>query len=150
MKYLFIVIILICLPILSGTISFANDCVNMHKKCKNPDKSFKISSSSRSIKMRKGKKVRIILNAYGGREYFFSTYSKPKVGTLQFRIINSADNKILYDNSTEGLIDTKTFKVETTKKLFIEVLAPNWQSEKLYECAGFQIAYKNINLFKTD
>ncbi|TLX74053.1 hypothetical protein E9993_13205 [Labilibacter sediminis] len=125
----------------------ANDCSNMEKKCKDPAPDFQISATSRSMKMRKGKRVRIVLNAYGGREYFFSTYSKAKVGALQFRIINSANNHVLYDNATEGLADSKIFKVESSQKLHIEVLAPNWRSNNLYECAGFKIAYKKIDLF---
>ncbi len=127
-------------------VSYANDCTNTEKKCINPDKSFKISSSSRSIKMRKGKKVRIVLNAYGSKEYFFSTYSKAKVGNIQFKIIN-ANNQVLYDNSSEGLTDNKSVKIMNTQKLYLDLTIPNWKSDNLYECAGFKIAYRNISSF---
>ncbi|MGQ1783918.1 MULTISPECIES: hypothetical protein [unclassified Saccharicrinis] len=122
--------------------SLANVCSNTYKKCQYPDKSFQISSSSRSIKLRKGKKARIVLNALGGKEYYFSTYPKPKVGALQFKIINTNGNKVLYDNASEGLIDHKTFGVENTQKLFIEIFAPNWKSNNTYECSGFMIGYR--------
>ena len=126
---------------------FSQDCSNAKNKCKNPDKSFKVSAASRSIKMRRGKKSRIVLNAYGGKEYFFSTYSRPKVGHLQFRIINSVTNKVLYDNSAEGLVSEKIFKMEATQKLYIEILAPNWTSKNAYECAAFKIASRNIHRY---
>jgi len=145
MKRFVVMLLLFCL--FGFPLCVANDCTNTEKRCKNPDSTFKVSSTSRSIKMRKGKKVRIVLNAFGGREYFFSTYSKSKVGALQFRIINSSNNHILYDNATEGLIDNKIFKVESSQKLHIEVLAPNWRSLNSYECAGFKIAYRVIDHF---
>jgi hypothetical protein len=142
MKKLFILALLICSEIIISNIIYANDCNNTFKKCKNPDKTYRISPSSRSIKMRKGKKTRITLNAYAGKKYYFSTYSKGKVGVLQFRILNTSNNKILYDNATEGLIDYKFFKVENTQKLLIEVMAPNWRSNNTFECVGVKIAYK--------
>jgi len=140
LKYTFLIITLM----LTQVFLLGNDCNNTFKKCKSPDQSYKISSSSRSIRLTRGKKARVVLNAYGGRAYYFSLYAKPKVGMLQFRIINSLDNKILYDNSTEALVDHKTIKLESTQKLFIEVVAPNWKSDKNYECAGFKVAYKKI------
>lgn len=139
--------IVICLAYFVNPLTFANDCSNTEKKCKDPDKSFRLSSSSRSIKMRKGKKVRIVLNAYANREYFFSTYSKAKIGTLQFKIISSSNNQVLYDNSTEGLIDNKIIKMMNTKKLYLDLMIPNWKSDNIYECAGFKIAYRNIGSF---
>ncbi|SMO37580.1 hypothetical protein SAMN06265379_101349 [Saccharicrinis carchari] len=135
-------ILLVGILSLTGTIADANGCSNTYKKCKSPDKSYTLSTSSRSIKMRRGRKVAIMLNVFGGKEYFFSTYSKPKMGVLQFKIISPINNKILYDNSAEGLCDTKVFKVDNTQKLLIEISAPNWQSSNTYECAGFKIAYK--------
>lgn len=126
----------------AGALANADDCSNTYKKCKSPDKSHTLSTSSRSIKLRRGKKVAIVLNVFGGKEYFFSTYLKPKVGVLQFKIISPTNNKVLYDNAAEGLCDSKVFKVESTQKLLIEVSAPNWQSPNTYECAGFKIAYK--------
>lgn len=126
----------------ASAIAYANDCANTYKKCKSPDKSYTLSTSSRSIKLRRGKKVAVVLNVLGGKEYFFSTYSKPKVGVLQFKIISPTNNKVLYDNAAEGLCDSKVFKIDHTQKLLIEVSAPNWQSPNTYECAGFKIAYK--------
>ncbi len=136
-----LIVLLIGIFIIS-IVTYANDCNNTYKKCKSPDKSFKLSSSSRSIKLRKGKKARIVLNAFGGKEYYFSTYSKPKVGSIQFKVVSSLSNKVLYDNSAEGLIDHKQFIVKNTQKLYIEIFAPNWQSTNSYECAGFKIAYR--------
>jgi hypothetical protein len=118
------------------------DCSNTFKKCKNPDKSYKISASSRSIKMRKGRKSRIVLTAYQGREYYFSTYADRKAGKLQFRIVDSQSNKVLYDNSTEGLIGEKVFTTDNTTKLFIELFSPNWTSNNKIECVAFKIAYR--------
>jgi hypothetical protein len=92
--------------------------------------------------MRRGKKSRIVLNAYNGRDYYFSAYSTKKAGKLQFRIIDAVSNQIIYDNSIEDLIDHKHFKVSATKKLFIELFNPNWTSERKYECAAFMIAYR--------
>ncbi len=140
LKYSFIILIFIA----TQTILHGNDCNNTFKKCKSPDQTYKISSSSRSIKLTRGKKARVVLNAYGGRAYYFSLYARSKVGLLQFRIINSQNNQIIYDNSTEALVDNKTIKLESTQKLFIEVVAPNWKSDKNYECAGFKVAYKKI------
>ncbi|MBI9063405.1 MAG: hypothetical protein JEZ14_15590 [Marinilabiliaceae bacterium] len=124
----------------------AQDCSKLTKKCKNPDNSFKVSASSRGIKMRRGKRTRIVLNVYGGREYYFSTYSRPKVGKLQFRIVDATTLKVLYDNAIEGLIDEKKFIVSATQKLYIEIAAPNWKSDESYECAAFKIAYRNFKL----
>ncbi len=142
MKKKYFWIILIGIISFAGALTYANDCSNTYKKCKSPDKSYTLSTSSRSIKLRRGKKVAVMLNVFGGKEYFFSTYSKPKVGVLQFKIISPTNHKVLYDNAAEGLCDSKVFKVDNTQKLLIEVSAPNWQSANTYECAGFKIAYK--------
>ncbi|GAF02210.1 hypothetical protein [Saccharicrinis fermentans] len=142
MKRILLLLAIISIISIGTNSSLANDCSNTYKKCESPDKTFKISSSSRSIKLRKGKKARIILNAFAGKEYYFATYAKLKVGALQFKIVSPTNNKVLYDNSAEGLRDYKVFKVENTQKLFIEVSAPNWKSNNTYECAGFLIAYR--------
>lgn len=143
-KKLFIFALLLIFTNSFHNYSVAGDCANVHKKCRNPNKDYKISSYSRSFKMRQGKKTIIVLNAYGGRIYYFSTFAKSNVGNLQFRIINQSNSKILYDNSTEGLIDYKLFRVESTKKIIIEIMAPNWRSNDRFECAGFKVAHKNI------
>ena len=142
MKLKKILLIVLLLTIVPKVIMVGNDCNKTHKKCKSPDSSFEISSSSRPIKLYKGKKARVALNVYGGRTYFFSFYSKPKVGSLHFKITNPNSNKIIYDNSTEALTDHKTFKFKSTQKLYIEITAPNWKSDKRYECSGIKIAYK--------
>ncbi len=118
-----------------------NDCNNVYKKCKSPEKDFTLSSSSRSVKIRKGKKSRIVLNVYGGRTYYFSLYSKTKAGALQFKVIDPESNSIIYDNSVEALTDNKTITVDHTHKLYIDLFAPNWKSQNSYECAGFKVAY---------
>jgi hypothetical protein len=94
--------------------------------------------------MRRGKKSRIVLNAYQNREYYFSAYAEKKAGKLQFRIIDAESNKILYDNSSDEMNDNKLFTVTATKKLYIELLAPNWMSKNTYECAAFKIAYRKL------
>jgi hypothetical protein len=40
--------------------------------------------------------------------------------------------------------DNKLFTVTATKKLYIELLAPNWMSKNTYECAAFKIAYRKL------
>lgn len=121
----------------------AQDCKRVESKCPKPDKSYTVSSKSRSIKMRKGRKTRIVLNVYRGRDYFFSTYSKPKVGDLQFKIVSASTNQVLYDNAAEGMVDNKKITASLSQKLYIELVVPNWTSNKDYECAAFLIAYKN-------
>ena len=134
-----------CLILLAfGVKVGAQNCENTIKKCKTPDKSFKVSATSRSIKMRRGKKSRIVLNAYQNRVYYFSAYADKKAGRLQFRIIDAESNKILYDNSSEEMNDIKIFTVTATKKLYIELLTPNWMSKNDYECAAFKIAYRKM------
>ncbi|MCT4647475.1 MAG: hypothetical protein N4A74_20985 [Carboxylicivirga sp.] len=138
-------VILLCLILLASGVNIsAQNCENTIKKCKTPDKSYKVSATSRSIKMRRGKKSRIVLNAYQNREYYFSAYAEKKAGKLQFRIIDAESNKILYDNSSDEMNDNKLFTVTATKKLYIELLAPNWMSKNTYECAAFKIAYRKL------
>jgi len=127
-----------------GSFGHAQNCENTIKKCKNPDKSYKVSATSRSLKMRRGKKSRIVLNAYQDREYYFSAYASKKAGRLQFRIIDADSNRVIYDNASDEMSDNKLFTVSATKKLYIELLAPNWVSNSDYECAAFKIAYRKL------
>ncbi len=134
--YFIVLLLLISIPLIS------QNCNSYYKKCTSVPIGFVESSSSRSFKIRKGKNVRFVLTAYGGREYFFSICAKSKVGDLQFRLIDPEKETVLYDNASEVLCDSKIIKVEFTQKIIIQVFAPNWKSNNLYECGGFRIAYK--------
>ncbi len=134
--FIFFLLFLISISIIS------QNCNSYFKKCTSVPEGFEESSSSRSFKIRRGKNVQFVLTAYGGREYFFSICAKTKVGDLQFRLIDPESETVLYDNSSEVLCESKIIKVEFTQKIIIQVFAPNWKSNNLYECGGFRIAYK--------
>ena len=132
--------------ILTTLTLYSQQCNDFEKKCPSPNKSFKISASSRSFTLKKGSKTTIVLNALGGRDYFISVCSKGKVEDVQFKIIGGDENnrKILYDNAAVGFSNQKIITMLKTQKIIIEISAPKTKFEKgESECGGIKIAYKN-------
>lgn len=139
-------IITIIVLLISTSTLFSQQCDDFEKKCPSPNKSFKISATSRSFTLKKGSKTTIVLNALGGRDYFISVCSKGKVEDVQIKIIGGEENnrKVLYDNAAVGFSNQKIITMLSTQKIIIEISAPKTKFEKgESECGGIKIAYKN-------
>jgi len=124
----------------------SQNCQNYEKKCPSPPKDFKVSSLSKSFSLRKKQIIRIKLTLYGGRMYFFSVEGKKILGDIHLRVYeNNEERKILYDNAVNGFKKTKMLNVESTVNLIIEISAPSYFKDRIRECSGFLVAYKNTN-----
>ena len=131
-------------------ISYGQNCDDYKwKKCDGYGPPYKYSGQSKSAFFEKGQKSNIHINVYGGFEYSIRICADKNLKGLYFRIReDDFTKKILYDSSTEN-VDylEKQFYVENTKKLIIEVIAPesddpeNEKYEDRTGCVGVLIEY---------
>jgi hypothetical protein len=98
-----------------------NAIANAHVPTKVPDKSFKISSKSKTIFMEKGDNYRIKAKLRENRYYFFSACCKKKEGCLQYRIIDAETDEILFDNSVYEFENNVTFLNDEERNVIIEL-----------------------------
>ena len=122
--------------------SEAQNCIGFEKRCEEAPKYFTKSSLSRSLSVRKGRKLLINQTFFGNREYFVSVCGKKKIGDIHLRIIADDDNKmVLFDNAANNFKPTQLFVIQNTMKVKIELTAPYYFDNMHAECAGIQIHY---------
>lgn len=138
----FTLIVLILLLALSNELN-AQSCSGYDKKCASAPKEFKASSLSRSISLRKMRKVVINQVLYGDRTYQISVCGKNRLGKIQFRLISDDEQRtVLYDNAVDNFKQVKLFEINSTMKVVIEITAPHFFEDGISECAGVKIYYK--------
>nr|WP_321411385.1 hypothetical protein [uncultured Carboxylicivirga sp.] len=134
--------------LISMLISFnivAQNCRDYEKKCPTPPKDYKISSMSKSFSLRKKQTIYVKLTLYADRIYFLSVGGKKALGDIHMRFFeNNEERKILYDNAINNFNQTKSIRVESTINLVIEVSAPSYFKDRVRECSGLLVAYKDI------
>lgn len=122
--------------------SHAQNCSGFEKRCEEAPKYFTKNSLSRSLSVRKGRKLIINQTFFGDREYFVSVCGKKKIGDIHLRIIADDDNKmVLFDNAANNFKPTQLFVIQNTMKVKIELTAPYYFDNMHAECAGIQIHY---------
>jgi hypothetical protein len=120
----------------------AQSCQNYEKRCENAPTYFEKSSLSRSVTMRKARKVVINQTFFGDREYFISVCGRKKLGDIHFRLISDDENQtVLYDNAAVNFQPSQLFVIQNTMKIKIELSAPHYFDDYNSECAGVQISY---------
>ena len=147
MKHKYVIHLLI--PILA--IIFVNvenvsgqNCAGYDKKCASAPKEFKASTLSRSISLRKMRKVIVNQVFYGDRTYQISVCGKSKLGKIQYRVLSDDESRsVLYDNAVDNFKQMKFFEIQSTMKIIIEITAPHYFDESTSECAGVKIYYKS-------
>lgn len=119
------------------------NCKGYEKKCNSAPSGFKSSSLSRSISMRKMRKVLINQVLYGDRTYYLSVCGKNKLGKIHFRVLADDEQRsVLYDNAIDNFKTNKLFEIQTTMKVIIEITAPHYFDDRGSECAGISVAYR--------
>jgi len=144
LKYLFSIFLLFLL--ISPVGLKAQNCSGFEKKCQQAPHNFKASSQSRAFSLRKMKKVAIRQTLFANRQYFMSVCGKSKLGEIHIRVLaDSPQREVLFDNAADNFCSQKTFQIETTIAVIIEISAPHFFEEQAAECAALFIAYKSYN-----
>ena len=122
---------------------FGQNCKGYEKKCNSAPSGFKSSSLSRSLSMRKMRKVVINQVLYGDRTYHISVCGKKQLGKIHFRILADDEQRsVLYDNAVDNFKTNKLFEIQATMKIHIEITAPHFFDDRGSECAGINISYR--------
>ena len=119
------------------------------EKCDGYGPPYKYSGQSKSAYFEKGQKSSFSINVYGGFEYSIRICTDKNLKDIYFRLREDGVNKkIIYDSSTENIDYLEIqFYVENTKKLILEVIAPesddpeNEKYEDRTGCVGVLIEY---------
>ncbi len=89
---------------------------------KKPDKTFVVSSKSRTIEMKKGQTYRMKMKLRKNRHYFMSVKGKKKLGCIQYRIIDpNKNNEVIFDNSAYEFDKNMTFHNDVDRNVIIEI-----------------------------
>ena len=87
-----------------------------------PDKSFKVSSKSKTIEMAKGQTYNVKMNLKADRFYFMSIDGKKSLGNIQYRIIDpNQNNKVIFDNSAYEFDKNMTFHNDVERDVVIVI-----------------------------
>ena len=141
MRYLIILCFFLIIPLFVT----AQNCADYHNKCKNAPRDYKMSSLSRSFSLRKMKKIAIKQTLFADRLYHISVCGQNKLGKLHIRVLADIPNRtVLFDNAADNFASEKTFQVESTLPIIIEINAPHFFDDNLSECAGISLSYKKL------
>lgn len=117
-----------------------------------PDKTFKISSRSKTIKMSKGQTYRMKMKLRENRYYFISVKGKKRLGCVQYKIIDSNnENTVIFDNSAYEFDDNMTFYNEFDRNVIIEIRTmPCCLGKNLTKKYGVKLLFANKRLKKNE
>jgi len=117
-KYITAVLISVFFLFSGNSSILANNFIPVKK----PDKTFKTSSKSRTIEMKKGETYSIKMKLRKNRLYFMSVKGKKKLGEIQYRIIDpNNNNKVIFDNSAYEFDKKMTFFNDKERNVIIEI-----------------------------
>lgn len=119
---------------------------------KKPDKTFKVSSRSKTVEMSKGQTYRIKMKLRENRYYFISVKGKKKLGCVQYKIIDSNnENTVIFDNSAYEFDDNMTFYNEFDRNVIIEIRTmPCCLGKNLTKKYGVKLLFANKRLKKNE
>ncbi|MCD4793679.1 MAG: hypothetical protein K8R54_10620 [Bacteroidales bacterium] len=117
-----------------------------------PDKTFKVSSKSKTVKMVKGQTYRMKMKLRENRYYFLSVKGKKSLGCVQYKIINANnENSIIFDNSAYEFDNNMTFYNEFEREVIVEIRTmPCCLSENLIKKYGVKLLFANKKLKKNE
>jgi lipopolysaccharide export LptBFGC system permease protein LptF len=87
-----------------------------------PDKSFSVSSKSRTVEISKGETYSLKMTLKKDRYYFISIVGEKQKGCLQYKIIDpQKNNSVIFDNSAYEFNKDMTFFNENEREVIIEI-----------------------------
>jgi hypothetical protein len=96
---------------------------------------YKIHEQSRSALFLKGQTSRTQFTIYNGRDYRISLCWDHVLGNqIQFKILDSESQAVLYDNATDEFSSEFEFTVAQTREIILEITIPG--SSALVEAQG--------------
>lgn len=125
--------------------TFSQNCTDFQKKCQSAPRDFKASSLSRAFSLKKMKKMAIKQTLFAGRQYHIAVCGKGRLGKIHVRVVaDNPERTVLYDNAADNFNTQKTFQIDNTIPIVIEISAPHFFEDKIAECAGVSVSYKTI------
>lgn len=82
---------------------------------------YKLFSQSKSGIVEAQKTYKYQLTLFGGYDYKVGLCTKMNFTPIHFRILNSEDQSVIYDNETDNFVETLGFSNEKTKNVIFEV-----------------------------
>ncbi len=119
---------------------------------KKPDKSFIVSSKSRTIKIKKGQTYHMKMKLRKNRYYFISLKGKRFLGPVQCRIIvPSENNKTIFDNAAYEFDKNILFYNENDRDVVIEIKTmPCCFENELSKKGNIKLVFANKKLKKNE
>ncbi|MCF6183772.1 MAG: hypothetical protein L3J56_03940 [Bacteroidales bacterium] len=116
---------LINLILISAVLSFTGNTFASPvsgQPLKKPDKSFTVSSKSRTVEMKKGQIYHMKMKLRKNRYYFIALKGKRFLGPVQCRIIiPSENNKVIFDNAAYEFDNNITFYNNNDRDVVVEI-----------------------------
>lgn len=129
----------------------AQSCMGFYKSSncyRSESKGFKQYGQAKSatIEINKLYKVQAIL--YGKKDYIFSVCTESGLKPLHFRIVDTSNNDVIYDNADDNYNPTIGFSMEKTTTVVVEAEILIEKGEKdpnqYRVCLGIQIWWRKI------
>jgi len=119
---------------------------------KKPDKSFVVSSKSRTVKLAKGQTYHIKMKLKKNRYYFLSINGERKLGNIQYKIIDpKKNNEVIFDNSAYELCKEMTFQNNEDREVIVEVKTmPCCFDNELQKKRNVKLLFANKRLNKNE
>ena len=108
--------------VLSVSVNTSAYSLNGLLPSKKPDKSFTVSSRSRTVEMKKGQTYHMKMTLRNNRYYFIALQGKRFLGPVQCKIIvPSENNKIIFDNAAYEFDKNITFYSDSDRDVVVEI-----------------------------
>ncbi|MCF6366450.1 MAG: hypothetical protein L3J35_09650 [Bacteroidales bacterium] len=117
-----------------------------------PDKSFKVSSKSRTIEMRKGQTYHLKMKLRKNRYYFIYLKGKKKLGPVQCIItIPEESNKVVFDNAAYEFEKNILFYNKDERDVVVEIKTmPCCYESKLSKKQTVKLVFANKKIKKDE
>lgn len=147
-KLINIIFITVILSISTNANPLSNNW--FRQKTKVPDKTFKISSKSKTIKMEKGQTYHMKMKLRKNRYYFISLKGKRFLGSVQCRVIvPSENNKVIFDNAAYEFDKNILFFNSYDRDVVVEIKTmPCCFENKLLKKGNIKLLFANKKIKK--
>ena len=132
--------------------TFAQQCKGFYKSSRcfvRDSKEFKQYGQARSAAVEVGETYRLNAILYGQKDFIVSVCAEQGYKPLHFRIINTENKEVLYDNADDSYNLYVGFAVEKTKSVVVELTiltdkVENKDPTHDRVCIGVQIVWRKI------
>lgn len=145
-------IVLVSILLLFGKYLLGQECRHFHLgvECRLDNiGGYKLNNQSKGVSIQYGVVNKFQVALIGNYEYKINVCSQPGFGTIHFRIINTEDQRVIYDNEKHKYAQDLTLSNDATKIVILEIsfIDTEENAKAIWDtgiCLGILIYWHNL------